>query len=53
MLAIGAAILGATHVLAVDCDEGALEVAAENCEAFDNLPVSTIMHVQLRVADHC
>jgi predicted RNA methylase len=42
MLAIGAAMLGATHVLAVDCDEEALEVAAENCGAFDDLPVSSL-----------
>jgi Ribosomal protein L11 methyltransferase (PrmA) len=41
MLAIGAAILGASHVLAVDCDEGALDTAAENCQEFDSLPVST------------
>jgi Ribosomal protein L11 methyltransferase (PrmA) len=41
MLAIGAAMLGATHVLAVDCDEEALEVAAENRGAFDDLPVSS------------
>lgn len=40
MLAIGAAMLGAAHVLAVDCDEGALQTAAENCGAFDGLPVS-------------
>lgn len=42
MLAIGAAMLGATHVLAVDCDEDALEVAADNCGAFDGLPVSSV-----------
>jgi predicted RNA methylase len=47
MLAIGAAILGATHVLAVDCDEEALEVAADNCSEFDSLPVS------ISIADAC
>lgn len=39
MLAIGAAMLGAAHVLGVDCDEGALEVAADNCDAFDGITV--------------
>ena len=43
MLAIGAAMLGATHVVAVDCDEEALEVAADNCSEFDGLPVSTLV----------
>jgi ribosomal protein L11 methylase PrmA len=40
MLAIGAALLGAASVLAVDVDADALDVAAANLERFDNqLPV--------------
>lgn len=42
MLAIGASMLGAAHVLGVDCDEGALEVAAENCDAFDGIMVDLL-----------
>lgn len=40
MLAIGSAMLGAAHVLAVDCDADALEVAADNCDAFEGIAVS-------------
>ena len=41
MLSIGAAMLGAVHVVGVDIDEEALAVAQENVEEFeDPLPVS-------------
>lgn len=39
MLSIGAALLGAGHVLGVDCDADALNVALDNCEEFEGLPV--------------
>jgi len=41
VLGIGAALLGAAHVLAVDLDPAALEVAAENVEEFE-VPVSLL-----------
>ena len=50
MLAIGAAMLGAAHVLGVDCDAGALAVAAENCGTFDGIAVS--LTVRLSVCFH-
>lgn len=41
MLAIGAAMLGAQHVVGVDVDEDALRVAQQNVEEYeDYLPVS-------------
>lgn len=40
MLSIGAALLGASHVLGIDLDADALDTARENCEAFEDLPVS-------------
>ena len=39
MLAIGSAMLGAAHVLGVDCDADALATAADNINAFDGLEV--------------
>ncbi len=39
MLSIGAALLGAGHVLGVDCDADALNVALDNCEEFEGIPV--------------
>ena len=50
MLSIGAALLGSPYVLGLDVDSEALEVAAENCEQFEEpLPVrrcsSCHMHV--------
>lgn len=39
MLAIGAALLGSAHVLAIDCDADALSTAAQNCLRFEDLPV--------------
>ena len=40
MLAIGAALLGSSHVLGVDIDLDALELAQQNCDDFDDpLPV--------------
>lgn len=39
MLGIGAAVLGASHVLGIDLDPDALEVAQSNCDDFDDLPV--------------
>ncbi len=40
MLSIGAALLGARHVVGVDVDPDALEVAQDNVEEFeDPLPV--------------
>ena len=40
MLSVGAALLGASHVLGLDLDPEALEVAQENCQDFDGpLPV--------------
>jgi len=41
MLSIGAALLGSSHVLGLDVDPDALEMAESNCEQFeDGLPVS-------------
>lgn len=42
MLAIGAALLGSSHVLAIDCDGDALATAAENCDSFEDLPVDLL-----------
>jgi predicted RNA methylase len=43
MLSIGAALLGSSHVLGLDVDPDALEMAQSNCEQFeDELPVSFI-----------
>jgi hypothetical protein len=39
MLSAGAALLGSPAVIGVDVDEDALEVALENCEQFEDLPV--------------
>jgi predicted RNA methylase len=39
MLGIGAALLGACHVIGVDIDDGALEVAASNIDQFEDLAV--------------
>ena len=39
MLGIGAAVLGASHVLGIDLDPDALVVAQSNCDDFDGLPV--------------
>ncbi len=42
MLSIGAAMLGAQHVVGVDVDEDALRVAQQNVDEYeDELPVST------------
>ena len=41
MLAIGAALLGSPHVIALDIDAGALETAHDNVEAFEDLQAST------------
>jgi predicted RNA methylase len=41
MLSIGAAMLGAQHVVGIDVDDDALRVAQQNVEEFaDPLPVS-------------
>ena len=40
MLSIGAALLGASHVLALDIDPEALEVAQQNVDEYEDLPVS-------------
>lgn len=43
MLSIGAAILGAAHVIGVDVDADALEVARENIDEFeDHLPIDLV-----------
>jgi len=43
MLAIGAAALGACHVLGVDIDTDALEAAQSNCDGFDEpLPIDLL-----------
>ncbi len=39
MLSIGAAILGACHVLAIDLDSDALEIAKENIDEFEDPPL--------------
>lgn len=39
MLGIGAAVLGASHVLGIDLDPDALAIAQSNCEDFEDLPV--------------
>ena len=39
MLAIGSAMLGAAHVMGMDCDADALATAADNIDAFDGLEV--------------
>mmetsp|Transcript_35459 Transcript_35459/g.67919 ORF Transcript_35459/g.67919 Transcript_35459/m.67919 type:complete len:207 (-) Transcript_35459:191-811(-) len=48
VLGIAAVLLGAGHVVGVDIDASALEVAQENCEGFEDLFVDTI---QCRVED--
>ena len=40
-LAIGAAMLGAEHVLGIDIDPAALVTAQTNMDEFDELPVSS------------
>ena len=42
MLGIGAAMLGSSHVIGIDVDEGALQTAQENCEQFEDLQVSVL-----------
>ena len=43
MLSIGAAILGACHVIGVDLDSDALEIARENIDEFeDHLPIDLV-----------
>ena len=43
MLSIGAAILGACHVIGVDVDSDALEIARDNIDEFDDpLPIDLI-----------
>lgn len=43
MLSIGAAILGSPHVLGLDIDPEALDVAQSNCEEWeDPLPVRAV-----------
>ena len=43
MLAIGAAILGACHVVGVDIDDDALEIARANIDEFDDpLPIDLV-----------
>jgi rRNA N6-adenosine-methyltransferase METTL5 len=39
MLSIGAAILGACHVIAIDLDSDALEIAKENIDEFEDPPL--------------
>ncbi len=39
MLAIGAALLGSGHVIGVDVDSDALELALDNSLEFENLEV--------------
>jgi len=48
VLAIAATLMGASHVIGVDIDESALEVALENCDGFEDLYVDM---VQSNVAD--
>lgn len=45
MLGIGAAVLGASHVLGIDLDPDALVIAQSNSDAFDALPVRSPTHV--------
>ena len=40
MLGIGAAILGSAHVIGVDIDADALQIAQDNCDQFEDLQVS-------------
>ncbi len=45
MLSIGCALLGASHVLGLEIDQDAIEVALDNVDQYeDPLPVSTISH---------
>ena len=39
MLSIGAAMLGSPHVIGVDIDDDALQIAQENCDQFEGLQV--------------
>eukprot|EP00798_Chlamydomonas_sp_ICE-L_P020578 gene20578-27374_t len=51
MLCIGAAILGAPHVIGIDVDPDALEVAQENCDQFDDpLPIDFVLYDVLQLA---
>lgn len=40
MLAIGAALLGSSHVIGLDIDSDALEVAQSNVEGFEDVQAS-------------
>lgn len=42
MLAIGCALLGAAHVIGIDIDEAALEIAAANAAEFEELPIDFV-----------
>lgn len=44
MLGIGAAILGSAHVIGIDIDADALQIAQDNCDQFEDLQVSHIRH---------
>lgn len=35
-------MLGSSHVIGIDVDEGALQTAQENCEQFEDLQVSVL-----------
>lgn len=42
MLSIGAALLGAGHVLGIDADEDALCIAQENLDEYEGMPVDLL-----------
>lgn len=42
MLSIGAALLGAGHVLGIDADEDALDIARENLDEYEGMPVDLL-----------
>lgn len=59
MLAIGAALLGACHVIGIDVDSDALETAQDNMDQFEDLPVGAeisdlqVQHKVLDRVDNC
>ena len=42
ILSIASALMGASHVIGIDCDESALETAVSNIDGFDPLPIDLI-----------
>ena len=63
MLSIGAALMGAAHVLAVDVDAGALQLCQENVSALDcpmvcngtcfSLPAFSELHIWTEPDETC